>query len=391
MKTMSSYEVQFFWNKSLLRPFLHRERDVYALPVMQGFVGQRDFTLSKCSDDIKSVAQTTADSVDSNRKDQSDPACPQDQFLLTLVSRRSVERPGLRYLRRGIDEDGNTANFVETEQLLSSKDWSPARNIYSFLQIRGSIPLFFSQSPYSFKPVPVLQHSQATNLSAFRNHFEKLVDRYGDVQIVLLTDKGGPEGAIGQKYEDLTQLVNSAGGVNQHQIGFEWFDFHRKCSGMRFDNVQLLVDNMRNVMANLGQSVDKNGLVQCRQTGLIRTNCMDCLDRTNVVQSGLAQRALEEGLQMEGSEFIIGNDTATQSFNSLWADNGDAISKQYSSTAALKSDYTRTRKRTYRGAVNDLSLTMSRYFNNIGQYKQTSKATLIYWWPRKFWYIAPRY
>jgi hypothetical protein len=39
-------------------------------------------------------------------------------FEFTLISRRSRERSGLRYQRRGIDEDGHTANFVETEQLL---------------------------------------------------------------------------------------------------------------------------------------------------------------------------------------------------------------------------------------------------------------------------------
>lgn len=44
---------------------------------------------------------------------------------------------------------------------------------------------------------------------------------------------------------------------------------------------------------------------------------------------------------------------------------GDAISRQYSSTAALKGDYTRTRKRDYRGALNDFGLTLSRYYNNI--------------------------
>ncbi|KAH0543237.1 hypothetical protein FGG08_002401 [Glutinoglossum americanum] len=49
----------------------------------------------------------------------------------------------------------------------------------------------------------------------------------------------------------------------------------------------------------------------------------------------------------------------------LWADNGDAISKQYASTAALKGDFTRTRKRDYRGALNDFGLSLSRYFNNI--------------------------
>lgn len=35
-----------------------------------------------------------------------------------LVSRRSRDRAGLRYQRRGIDDDANVANFVETETIL---------------------------------------------------------------------------------------------------------------------------------------------------------------------------------------------------------------------------------------------------------------------------------
>lgn len=40
---------------------------------------------------------------------------------LLIVSRRSKERAGLRYQRRGINEQGQVANFVETEQILMVK------------------------------------------------------------------------------------------------------------------------------------------------------------------------------------------------------------------------------------------------------------------------------
>ncbi|KAI9783351.1 MAG: hypothetical protein M1839_003885 [Geoglossum umbratile] len=73
-------------------------------------------------------------------------------------------------------------------------------------------------------------------------------------------------------------------------------------------------------------------------------------------------RALESQLKAEGLNLST---KPRQWFDMLWADNGDAISKQYSSTAALKGDFTRTRKRDYRGALNDFGLTLSRYFNNI--------------------------
>jgi hypothetical protein len=35
-----------------------------------------------------------------------------------LVSRRSKDRAGLRYQRRGIDDDAHVANFVETEAII---------------------------------------------------------------------------------------------------------------------------------------------------------------------------------------------------------------------------------------------------------------------------------
>jgi hypothetical protein len=46
-------------------------------------------------------------------------ACEGDYKLqLTLISRRSTKRAGVRYLRRGVDLDGNVANFVETEMTI---------------------------------------------------------------------------------------------------------------------------------------------------------------------------------------------------------------------------------------------------------------------------------
>lgn len=38
-------------------------------------------------------------------------------FSLSVLSRRSRHRAGTRYRRRGVDEDGHCANYVETEQV----------------------------------------------------------------------------------------------------------------------------------------------------------------------------------------------------------------------------------------------------------------------------------
>ena len=39
--------------------------------------------------------------------------------MIMLISRRSRFRAGTRYKRRGVDDDGHVANYVETEQIVT--------------------------------------------------------------------------------------------------------------------------------------------------------------------------------------------------------------------------------------------------------------------------------
>ncbi|KAG5300487.1 SacI domain-containing protein [Histoplasma ohiense] len=358
----------YFWNRYLMSPFIESGYHSLVLPLIQGFVGQKEFTVMKStkSPAAQDATITLVSDVDNNAPDvraENEGEC--DKFLLTLISRRSVKRPGLRYLRRGVDDEGNVANSVETEQILSRPSWNPADKIYSLLQVRGSIPLYFSQSPYYFKPIPVLRHSIETNQASFARHFRDLSRRYGEIQATSLLDKHGVEVKIGETYESFVDIYNNRNNADSHKIGFDWFDFHAECRGMKFENIQRLVDSISGTLDRFGSTVIQDNIVLKSQSGIIRTNCMDCLDRTGVAQCAFGQRALEKQLESEGYSIDLRTSTSTQWFNVLWADNGDAISKQYSSTAALKGDYTRTRKRDVRGALNDLGLTLSRYFNNI--------------------------
>ncbi|CAF1002570.1 unnamed protein product [Adineta ricciae] len=75
------------------------------------------------------------------------------------------------------------------------------------------------------------------------------------------------------------------------------------------------------------------------QTSVFRVNCVDCLDRTNVVQAAIAKTILEIMLKKVGLLDIDAgglNDNARVIFQTMWADNGDAISRQYAGTDAMK-------------------------------------------------------
>lgn len=53
-----------------------------------------------------------------------------------------------------------------------------------------------------------------------------------------------------------------------------------------------------------------------------------------------------------------------QLFKHVWADNADVVSTQYSGTGALKTDFTRTGKRTRAGLIRDGLNSLMRYYKN---------------------------
>ena len=111
--------------------------------------------------------------------------------------------------------------------------------------------------------------------------------------------------------------------------------------------------------------------VERKQVGNIRVNCMDCLDRTNVVQSVLSRNIAHKqlwklGLSSEprGDPFEKFSPMLEEAFREAWTDNADTISILYTGTPAQKTDFTRYGKRTIRGALNDGIYSVQRYYIN---------------------------
>lgn len=277
---------------------------------------------------------------------------------MTIVSRRSIERAGLRYQRRGVDSSGGVANFVETEFLVQSER-AGTPHLDSFVQIRGSVPLFWNQNaPLSLKPPPVLERSAEENLAALSLHFRKLKEAYGKVLVVNLAENTGKEGVLVGAYrstleksteEDVKCVTSHLDPLLTSAIRYHEFDFHRICRGMNYANVSLLLAEIEDTLSEassvrpalsalltvLRSFWTTPSQVLSTQTGTVRTNCIDCLDRTNVVQSAIARAMLSKHLVQLG---IAPSDTheLDVAFQSIWADNGDSISRAYTSTSALK-------------------------------------------------------
>jgi hypothetical protein len=105
---------------------------------------------------------------------------------LMLLARRSRHFAGTRYLKRGVSDRGKVANDVEHEQIIHDESTSPEGVFSSYLQIRGSIPTFWTQESSAVMPKPPIQINRVDpTYQATQLHFEDLLKRYGSPIIVV--------------------------------------------------------------------------------------------------------------------------------------------------------------------------------------------------------------
>jgi len=77
----------------------------------------------------------------------------------------------------------------------------------------------------------------------------------------------------------------------------------------------------------------------------------------------LTRQLIDLGILREGEQ-VEDDRNFEHLFRNIWADNADVVSKAYSGTGALKTDFTRTGERTKRGMFNDASNSATRYIKN---------------------------
>lgn len=336
----ASADLRFFWNKTLLKPLIDAGASQFAVPVV-----------------LASVHQL--------------PALPlggDTSATITLIARRSSQRAGTRHWRRGADPQGSVANFVETEQLVEIK--GPAGTLLSsYVQVRGSIPIIWSQSPnMKYKPTTRIAPPEVYG-PAFQRHARALLAQYKEVRAVNLVNQHGSEGILS------TAFTEEAARFAKDNPGFSLisFDFHKECGAASYHNLSKLWSALRPDWERYGfySSGGETG-GEASQSGVVRTNCIDCLDRTNVVQGLLGRKHLEAVLARaqlgtQGAALEVSFPQVHQAFRVIWADHGDDISRQYAGTGALKSGFTRTGKRTTWGLLDDGIKSVTRYYLNTFQ------------------------
>lgn len=365
---IDNFDEGFLWNSFMINPLI-KFRSRLMPPEREALDNSRILTSAIrgfCG--TMTIPQTAA------------PVAPKSSRLpsfLSLISRLSCKRAGTRFNSRGIDDDGNVANFVETETTY----WSPAGIIFSYVQVRGSVPVFWEQAPDLIpgrQKITVTRSPDGTQ-PAFDKHFKELEEAYGAIHILnLLSDAKPGEAELTHLYRyGASHCTLNLSGESRSQdhalLQSTEYDFHAETRAMGYEaakGIRRYIEHSIDAFAYFLAQEAHDGtddarherfVVVLQQEGSFRTNCLDCLDRTNIVQTMVSQMAVEAFLVHRG-EYAASDFWMRHS--SLWADNGDSLSKIYAGTGALKTSFTRHGKMSLAGAVADFRKSAQRLYHN---------------------------
>ena len=343
------YDDRFFWNENMIRELLRFRRQL------------SDFDRSNLDQEgILVMAISGFVRID-------DIQIGRDLLKCAIISRLSCKRAGTRFNTRGVDDDGNVANNAETELLIYSKN-----HCFSYVIVRGSVPLFWEQQGIQLGQHRIqISRSQAATQPAVERHFDELVRLYGTVHVInLLSQKDGAEGLLGDSFNQHVRALE-----NSSLVAISNFDFHQAVKGNQYENLNLLINELRSGIKKFSffaKELTGERRILSAQSGAFRVNCLDCLDRTNVVEGMICKQALSTFAQ---SISLSSDYLYSSCLNDFWADNGDELSRIYTGTGALKSGFTRTGKRTIAGFMDDAKKSAARFYMN--NFQDKSKQEII--------------
>lgn len=232
---------------------------------------------------------------------------------IIIIARKDCRNLGTRYNRRGFNEKAFVSNLIEVEQIVWNKTLSTNELIVSssFVHLRGSVPMYWYQDMKMFDPKPQIKVAEIEDSeTAMMIHFDDLFGRYGSNIWVLnllfqkqnyLNPKS--EANLGEEYNRTISKIIEKGA---NSISYSEIDL----KNLMKVNKENLFHEISNYFSSKKEKIGKFLLTKmfdkeakCLrpifsvQTGVIRSNCVDCLDRTNIAQSAMSLLMIEEQIE----------------------------------------------------------------------------------------------
>ena len=334
---------KYFFNYNLYKKFINPETSepidfTFVTPIICGFIKMFDYEIDK-----KKL-----------------------QFI--LITRRSQNYAGTRYNTRGINDDGNVGNFCESEQILIYDNTI----MCSFCQLRGSVPIFFEQ--IGITASTDITRNKNLTIDAFTKHLQEINKDFALIYFInLLNQKKSIEAPIIAEFEKQIKFRK-----DNNKFRYIYFDMQNECPKDNYSRIDNLINTISPIISLFGFFACnlKTNQIFSIQKGTPRTNCLDCLDRTNVVQTRISWKILENMFNFlkidqkmilnifnqNESFFSVDNNDFKEKMKDVWADNGDQISIQYAGTPSTITTVTKTGGHNLRGFIQHSIATVSRIY-----------------------------
>ncbi|CAG8553035.1 6267_t:CDS:10, partial [Acaulospora morrowiae] len=362
-----SYNEMFVWNHYLLETGFRslKNNSDWILPIIHGFVDQ-----SKISIFGRNI-------------------------FVTLIARRSRYFAGARFLKRGVNDQGYVANDVETEQIvseMSTTSFHSGTRLYdnphytSYVQHRGSIPLFWSQDTNMSPKPPIIINFRDPFYAAAALHYDNMFKRYGAPIIVLnlikTKEKNPRESILGDEFAEAMKYLMQF--LPEKCLKYQAWDMS-KARKSDVDVMELMEGFAEEYLVATGffhsgpeayinilkreenQGKPQTRRMSLRQNGVVRTNCIDCLDRTNAAQLMIGKCALGHQLYALGiidkPRVDVDSDVVNM-LTDMYHDHGDTIAFQYGGSNLVNTIDSYRKINQWNSHSRDLIENLRRYYNN---------------------------
>lgn len=120
-----------------------------------------------------------------------------------IISRQDNKRNGSLFGPFGMDDDGNVANFVQTEISFTLND-----KIYNYSLLGGNVPMFWKLDSHLISTkLDFKKYSLDSTFHSFFKFFDSLVNQYGDILVLDALSGRGSQPELSERFQTLFEML----------------------------------------------------------------------------------------------------------------------------------------------------------------------------------------
>ncbi|KAI0462936.1 hypothetical protein LJB42_003740 [Komagataella kurtzmanii] len=337
-RSILEYSKNFLWNnfmvgelinfKDHLTPqerFLFEERGEFLVCIMRGYVQS-----------VNCSIETNGDS------------------LMTIISKQNCVKTGKGHLFGpwGLDDNGNTSNFVQSTVCLYTKN-----TIFFYNQIRGNVPLFWSLENQLLSTKIDFPRSSESSQAAFDKYFDILCQNFGNVHVLDGLSERGYQRELTEKYKESFRNLDDVlrQQVTYNEINFPLDSLKNHTADSKL--LKAIEDRIIDIGAYCYSLKDQTSIG--KQSGIFLTNTFNSLEKANYIQQLISSTVFHACLS--DLDLNFSNDIAAK-HNELWHENGQRLQKI--TLHAMSSKHTKNKQGGLVGVVAGVS---KKYVSNVVQ------------------------